>query len=541
MDESPRADTSRPSKTRSRHGRNSKQNRPVPSQASEPQGFPPKWLTPLRPEYLANTLGDEVADFAEAIVPIAKDSIAGLSGEPLILRPWQRELLRHMLARKPDGSFVHRTYLAGIARKNGKTALISTLAIYFGLFGDRGGEIYSAAADRDQAKLVMAHAKLAVEMTPDLKDRIKVYRDVMEFTDTGTIYKALSSEAFTKEGLSATLVIADELAAWPNRDLFDVLSLSMGARRSPLMVGITTAGPKTDNTGADSIAYTLYQLARRRIAGENQDESLGMAWWEADEHVYKDQSLWYQANPGLLSSPPLLDFDDLVSAKARTPEGEFRTKRLNEWVSSATAFLPAGTWEACTDSNLLLSSEDEVVIGFDGSFSNDSTAIVACRVSDKSLFVLGHWERPIDADIHWRVPVEEVEARMEQICREYQVKEIVCDPFRWQRSMEMWAQAGLPVVEFPQSPARMVPATAAFYDAVVNNRLKHTGDGRLARHAANATPYTTRNGTMVKKASRESNKKIDLLVAGIMAHSRASTLSSSVLPKAQPKVEYIEL
>ncbi len=111
----------------------------------------------------------------------------------------------------------------------------------------------------------MSHARRAVEMSPELGEQIKLFRDAMEFKGTGTVYKALSSEAFTKEGLSASLVIADELAAWPSRELFDVLSLSMGARRSPLFVAITTAGQRMDSTGSDSIAYTLYQLLRSSL------------------------------------------------------------------------------------------------------------------------------------------------------------------------------------------------------------------------------------------------------------------------------------
>jgi phage terminase large subunit-like protein len=498
-------------------------------------------LTPVAPADLRRSLGDIVADFAEELVPIAKDSIAGASGEPLSFRQWQRRLLRRILARREDDTFTHRFYLVGIARKNGKTALASTLPLFFGLYGDKGGEIYSAAADRDQAKLVMSHARRAVEMSPQLAEQIKVYRDAMEFKPTGTVYKALSSEAFTKEGLSASLVIADELAAWPSRELFDVLSLSMGARKSPLFVAITTAGQRVDSTGVDSIAYTLYQLARRRIAGEVDDSTIGMAWWEAADDAYGDESKWSEANPGLLSVPPLLSIEDLRSAKGRTPEGEFRTKRLNQWVSSSTAFLPTGTWDACKDSQAVLNREDEIVVGFDGSFSNDSTAIVACRVADKALFVLGHWERALDADQSWRVPVEEVEARMLEICGTHTVKEIVCDPFRWQRSMEAWAQAGLPVVEFPQTPSRMVPATSAFYDAVVNAQLKHDGDPRLARHAANATPYYSRNGLMIRKESKNSLKRIDLLVAALMAHSRAGTLGSAVAPKPRADVKWIEL
>ena len=501
--------------------------------------WPPRWLTPTSDDDLNRSQGDQVADFGEALVPIAKDSIGGLSGEPIVFRPWQRNLLRHALARKADGTYTHRFYMIGAARKNGKTALLSTVPLALGLFGDQGGEIYSAAADRDQAKLVMAHAKRAVEMSPMLAEQIKVFRDTLEFKPTGTIWRALSSEAYTKEGLSATLVLADELAAWPNRDLFDVLSLSMGARRSPLFLAITTAGQRTDQTGMDSIAYTLYQLARRRITGEHDDATLGMAWYEADEDAYLHPEKWAQANPGLLSVPPLLSEDDLISAQKRTPEAEFRTKRLNQFAASGQAFLPAGTWDACADKSLQLQDGDSLVVGFDGSFSNDSTAIVGVRVSDSAVFVLGLWERPID-DLSWRVPVEEVEMRMEELCKTYAVKEINCDPFRWQATMEKWQAAGLPVVEHPQSPARMTPATASFYDAVVNHRLRHDGDPRLARHVANATPYTTRYGVQVRKG-KDAGKKIDLCVAAIMAWGRAATLGATPAEKPRPKVEFIEL
>ena len=540
MDESTGLDTGRPHQAGAGNGGKRKQGRAVSAEAGS-QGWQPRWLTPLDPADLGRSLGDVVADFAEALVPIAKDSLGGLAGEPLQFKPWQRNLLRHMLARKDDGTFTHRFFLTGIARKNGKTALASTLPIFFGLYGDKGGEILSAANEREQAKLVFSHAKRAVELSPELGSQVKLFRDAMEFKGTGTVYKAISAEAYSKEGLNASLVLYDELAAAPNRELFDVLSLSMGARRSPLFVAITTAGPRIDSTGNDSIAYTLYQLAKRRIAGESDDASLGMAWWEAADDAYEDEARWHEANPGLLGEPPILSLDDLRSAKRRTPESEYRTKRLNQFTNTATSFLPTGAWEACIDATLALDKTDPIVLAFDGSFSNDSTAIVACRVSDKALFVLGHWERPVDADLSWRVPVEKVEANMLEICREYTVREVACDPFRWQRSMEAWLQMGLPVVEFPQTPSRMVPATSAMYDAVVNGNIKHTGDPRLARHAASATPYYSRNGLMVRKEAKQSNKKIDLFVAAIMAHSRAGTLATTVAPKAAAAVQYIEL
>jgi phage terminase large subunit-like protein len=455
------------------------------------------------------------------------------------LRGWQRELLKHALAVKDNGTFAHRFYMVGAARKQGKTALLATVPLFFGLYGDQGGEIYSAAADRDQAKLVMAHAKRAVDLSPQLADQVRVFRDTLEFKGTGTVWKALSSEAYTKEGLSATLVLADELASWPTRELFDVLSLSMGARRSPLFLAITTAGARIDSTGSESIAYQLYQLAKRRITGEHDDSTLGMAWWEADEDAYANPDKWHQANPGLLGKVPLLSVEDLASSQKRTPENEFRVKRLNQFVAGQQAFLPIGAWDACADPTLTLQKGEPIVLGFDGSFSSDSTAAVAVRLTDHAVFVLGHWEKPLDSPPGWRVPIGEIEGRIESIAREYDLRALVCDPFRWQRSMEVWQSQGLPTIEWPQSPARMVPSTATFYDAVVNQRLKHTGDPRLARHVGNAVQYTSRHGVQIRKGANAA--KIDLCVAALMAFSMAATLSTAPAVKATAPVEWVNL
>ena len=78
------------------------------------------------------------------------------------------------------------------------------------------------------------------------------------------------------------------------------------------------------------------------------------------------------------------------------------------------------------------------------------------------------------------------------------------------------------MVEFPQSPQRMTPATQSFYEACMNGTVSHSGDQRLARHVGNAVLETTGGrGQRLRKESRSSNRKIDLAVAAVMALSRA--------------------
>lgn len=498
------------------------------------RGWPPHWLSPVSADELRRGDGAQVLTFLDTYASITKDSVAGLTGDPLVARPWQRQLIRHLFARRADGRRRHRIALVGMGRKNGKTALMAGVALY-GLFVEgEGAQVYSCAADRDQARLLFGDAKRMVEQHPELRRACRVLRDTIEVKGTGSVYRALSSEAYTKEGLSPTLVLYDELHAAPNRELFDVMALAMGARVDPLMICPTTAGVRTDVTGQDSIAYTLYQHGRQVASGEIGDPSFAFAWWEPADGArpVSERRAWTAANPGL---GDILSGDDLAAAAAsvpsRTPEAEFRIKRLNQWVNSATAWLPSGAFEARAVERVLQPREP-VILGFDGSFNHDCTALVACTL-DGFLDVLGLWERPPEARA-WQVPIEAVNARVFEACRDYTVLEIAADPYRWAREIQGWAAAGLPAAEFPTtSPARMVPACATFYDAVVNGVLTHSGDPALVRHVSNAVVKIDRLGPRIVKEQRGSPRHIDLAVAAVAAYARA-TFHAQTPPAAGP-------
>lgn len=410
-----------------------------------------------------------------------------------------------------------------MARKNGKTGIVAPAAIYGLMLEGDGAEVYSCAADRQQAKLVFEAAKRTVELDPELKGLLKLYRDVIEYPATGSVYRALSSEAYTKEGLSPTLVIADELHAWPNRDLYDVMALAMGARVDPLMLIVTTAGVRSDTTGQDSIAYTLYQYGLRVASGEVDDPSFFMAWWEAENGcAVDDPKAHHEANPGL---GVILDPDELAgqARKALTggmSEAEFRIKRLNQWVNSDRSWFGGGVFEKrATDRSL--KRGEPVVVFFDGSYNHDCTVLVACTL-DGYEEVVGYWERPPDV-VDWQVPIAEVTARVVELGKHLKLLELAADPFRWAREMQAWGSAGVPVVEFPTtSPARMVPACAKFFDAVVDGRLTHSGDPRLIRHVNNAVVKVDHIGPRIVKDHRNSSRSIDLAVAAVGAYDRAT-------------------
>jgi len=179
--------------------------------------------------------------------------------------------------------------LVGLPRKNGKSAWLSAVSLESLVLGAQGGGIYSFAAEKEQAKIVFNTAKEMVRLHPELSELLTVYKDTIHNPKTGSVYRALSSDAFSKEGLNPTLVCFDELHAQPNRELFDVMSLAMGARIEPMLVAITTAGVKSDSSGKDSICFSLYEYGKRVALGEVDDPTFFFAWWEANDYGdYRD-------------------------------------------------------------------------------------------------------------------------------------------------------------------------------------------------------------------------------------------------------------
>jgi phage terminase large subunit-like protein len=491
-------------------------------------------LTPTDLQY--GSKGADAIDFINTFVTLTKDSIAGSVGQLIELRPWQEQLLTETLALDENGLFRTRTALYGLARKNGKSALMTGLGLWFLFNGDEGGEVYSCAAEKDQARITFGDARKIIERESELAAMCNIYRDVIEVPSTGSIWRVLSAEAYSKEGLNASAVIFDEVHALPNRDLWDVMQLSMASRRQPIMLATTTCGVKADSTGQDSTAYQLYQYGQKVARGEVDDPSFYMAWWQADEgDDHRLEDTWMKANPGYGDLNSKADFESMVK---RTPEAEFRTKRCNQWVSSQNTWLPAGVWDSLLE-DVPIPDDVEVVLGVDGSFSGDTTAIVAVSVpkthEDKPhVWLVQAWEKQPDDLDDWRVDTLEVEQTLIDFAQKHRnLREIAFDPFRWQRTMAVLQDLGLPVVEYNSTSARrMIPACQKVFDSVTEATLTHSGDPLLARHLDNCVLKIDNMGARIVKESRNSPRKIDAAVAFVIAYDRAtSKLESDIVPE----------
>jgi phage terminase large subunit-like protein len=497
--------------------------------------WPPRWLTPVDPE--ADSRGDEVAEFIENFVTLTKDSVAGKVGTPLVLLDWQRELLRQSFALGPDGRFKYRTVYWGMARKNGKSAIAAGIGLWSLFMHDEGGETYSCAATKDQARITFNDARKLIEANPELNATAKVYRDAIELPATGSIWRVLASESFGAEGLNASCVIFDEIHALQDRKMWDVMQLSMASRREPLMIATTTAGVKNDVTGNDSTAFSLYNHLKRVASGEVDDPTFFGAWWEADpEADHRSEQAWIDANPGygILNSKE--DFESMVK---RTPEAEFRTKRCNQWVNSKNAWLPSGVWESLAD-EFTLEPDDEYIMGFDGSWKNDSTSVMAVILPREEgdpyrVFRVASWEKDFALDDDsWVIDKQQVANAVIDFFRANpNCREIVCDPTYWQDEMFQWSEVGMTVVEYQNTLSRTVPATSKLYEGIMAGKIKHDNDPAVNRHMENCILKSdSRGGARLTKDYRNPKLKIDNAIALMMAYDRATArIEEQVVPQ----------
>jgi phage terminase large subunit-like protein len=249
-------------------------------------------------------------------------------------------------------------------------------------------------------------------------------------------------------------------------------------------------------------------------------------WREFSANGFEDHPVdcghcWELANPALGDFLHRDAMHALLPPKIR--EATFRRARLCQFIRDTDGkFLPPGVWDGLSTGQGIPDGA-EVVIALDGSFSDDTTALLLGTVSTAPHFdVVRVWERPA-GDPAYRVPVAEVENTIREACRRWQVVEIIADPFRWTRTLQALEAERLPVVEFPHSPSRLTAATTDLYSAAVNGRLSHSGNGVLAAHVAAAVVSEDPRGMRLAKASRSRNAaKIDLAACLVMAHSRAT-------------------
>ncbi|WP_235733390.1 terminase large subunit domain-containing protein [Mycolicibacterium neoaurum] len=441
-------------------------------------------------------------------------------GTPMVLRQWQVDLVASVWDSTP------RPRLAAwaLARGNGKSSLAAAMAVFVLMTGGHDVSVDVVAVDERQAGIVFGIAAKFIARHPELSERVQVYRDRLVYPGTESEMTCLPGTAAALEGRNPDLCICDE-GGRIDPEVYEVVALASGKRQASTVLLIGTPGPRVDNV-----------LARFRQHHQEhpEDESqvyreIGAAGFE--HHPTDCEHCWALANPAL---DDFLYRDALAALQPpKMPEPHFRRARLIQWVTDVEdPFTTTEVWDPLSTGETVPDGAP-VVIALDGSHTRDHTALLIGTVAAVPHFHPLAVFTPEDSPTG-RIDVLAVENAIREACRRYQVRELVADPFRWNRTLQVLASEGITVIEFAHSPSRLTKATTDLHTAIVNGQLSHSGDPTLRAHVLAASVIEHDGGLRLGKASRSRHApKIDLAACLVMAHSRASWLASQKPKRAR--------
>lgn len=259
----------------------------------------------------------------EFIEKFCKQSKGKWAGKPLILELYQKAFIEALygFVDKDTGVRKYKKGALFVARKNGKSTLDSGLALYMlTKDGEDGAEVYSVATKKDQAKVVWDEAVKMVKKSPALYKRCRCRVTGIYYDINDSIFKAQSSDSNSLDGLNSSFVICDEVHAWKDKNLLDVMYDSMSAREQPLLIETSTMG--TIRQSVFDNEYEYYEDIINGYEGKSEtiDETILPVIYELDSPLeWQDEKKWKKANPGLGVIKNIKDLRDKVQRAKNNP------------------------------------------------------------------------------------------------------------------------------------------------------------------------------------------------------------------------------
>ncbi len=489
--------------------------------------------------FAATQKGRFDADGALRAIGFFRDCLTFTAGEwmgsPFVLQPWQQAIVANLFGwKRPDGRRRYREAFIYVPRKNGKSELAGGLGCLL-TFADRepGAQVYCAAADREQARLVFNAARAMVSAEPELETRGRMYTHSIMVESTGSVLKVVSAEAYSKHGINAHGIIIDELHAQPNRELVDVLTTSTGARRQPLIVYITTA-----DFDHESICNEKYDYACKVRDGIIDDPAFLPVIYEAPGDAdWTDPAVWAVANPNLNVSVSCEYLERECRRAQETPtyENTFKRLHLNMKTQQDVRWLSLETWDACGEA---IEEADlngcSCWAGLDLSTTTDLSALVLLfKDRDGGVTVRPWFWIPADnarkRELRDRVPYETwarqglvemtpgnvidyecIRERINELARRFQIEEIAVDPWNATQLALQLQNDGFKVIVFGQGYKDMTAPTKEWEKLVLSGKLRHGGNPVLRWMAGHVAVEMDAAGNLKpsKKKSPERNNVV---------------------------------
>lgn len=480
------------------------------------------------------------------------------AGEPFMPTLEQARWVLWWYAVDADGKYAYRNGVFRRMKGHGKDPLAAALSLVelcgpvaFDKFVDgqpvgkprHAAWVQIVAVSQEQTKNTMSLFPVMISSKLKQDYQLDVNKTII-YTAVGGRVEAVTSSPYAMEGNRPTFVIRNETQFWYESNDGHALAGVIEGNVTKIPGSRTLSICNAHIPGEDSVAErdydawmqveaglavdagTLYDALEApadtpvsEIPSEREDPDgylMGLKQLRAGIEVARGDSYW-------------LPVDAIVESvlDVKNPITESRRKFLNHVTASEDSWIAPYEWDRGVR-DIELIKGDKITLGFDGSKSNDWTALVACRVSDGALFLLKHWN-PAESPTG-EVPREDVDAMVRSAIATYDVVGMRADVKEFESYVDGWSRDFGRKMKIKASPANNIAFDMRgnqkvfgldcerFLDAVLEGELVHDGNKVMRQHVLNAKRHPTQYDSIsIRKASKDSSRKIDVAVCAVLA------------------------
>lgn len=480
---------------------------------------------------------DKVVNFCQKL----KHFTGRFNGKNFILEPFQKWIIFNIYGFYYTGTEerVIKNVWIELARKNGKTFFAAALGLYALIAdGENNSEVELIANSRKQAQICFDMCSNMVSKIDTKHKYFKSYRDKIKFDYTKSFLQVLSSDSGNNDGWNSYAFIADEVHAYPDSKMFDVMKSSQGMRDNPLAISITTAG-----FNLFSFAYTQRKTNIEILYGKKEDDSQFSAIYTLDDDDdFRDEKCWIKANPNLNVTVKPQYLKEQVQQAKNNPSLEIstRTKNFNQWLATSDIWI---------SNEMLLQNSEKVdlndytnkdliaYMGVDLSAVSDLTAVSVLIPIDGKLIFKNYYYLPqsalndnSNADLYrqWQTKGLITLTHGNVVDYDYITKDIlkinellplqIIGYDKW-NSTE-WAirmsELGMPIQPYPQAIANFSIPTKALERNIKMGNVT-IDDNEITRYCFSNVVLKHDWNDNVKPIKEENQQKIDGVIAMIQA------------------------
>jgi phage terminase large subunit-like protein len=308
-----------------------------------------------------------------------------------------------------------------------------------------------------------------------------------------------------------------------------VLANNTAKRRDGIVINISTAGHDLD-----SLMGRLYQRGELKEAGKSDDPEFYYKWYGAkDTDDPEDEEIWKKVNPAIEND--WWPVENLRRRRKSLPLNEFQRYHLNQWSRlDEESWISAEQWDSCLDEDLELIVGGETFVGIDMALRHDTCAVVYGQKDENGIVrVKSKIWTPNNEDA---LDIQEIEAFIIELATKYKIMECAYDPAFFERSAQILMDRGIPMVNFPQTHSRMIPACGNAYELIANARVRHDNDPQFTDQVMSAAQRVTDMGWRLSKG--RSKRKIDACIAMVLLLDR---ITAPEIPDDNPEIAIINL